>query len=51
VLADLAAAENAIARRNAAIRSELVLQQDLLLAQVLVARSAKTLPLAQDALR
>ncbi|RFZ86968.1 exopolysaccharide biosynthesis protein [Shinella sp. WSJ-2] len=51
VLADLAAAESAIARRNAAIRSELVRQQDLLLSQVLVARGGKSLPLAQDALR
>ncbi|WLS06161.1 polysaccharide pyruvyl transferase family protein [Shinella oryzae] len=51
VLDDLTAAENVIARHNTAIRAELVRQQNLLLAQVLVRRRGKTLPLVQDALR
>lgn len=51
VLDDLTAAENVIARHNMAIRSELVRQQNLLLAQVLIGRHGKTLPLVQDALR
>lgn len=50
-LGNLTAAENAIARHNAAICSELVRQQDLLLAQVLVDRRGKTLPLAEGVLR
>lgn len=51
MLADLAATGGALAACNAAIRLELSRQQDLLLAQVLVDRRGRTLPLAQDALR
>ncbi|MGB3813697.1 MAG: polysaccharide pyruvyl transferase family protein [Shinella sp.] len=50
-LGDLAAARNTIAQRNATIRAELVRQQDLLLSGILLDRSGKTLPLAQDTLR
>jgi polysaccharide pyruvyl transferase WcaK-like protein len=51
VLADLEAARERIALRNASIRTELARQQDLLLSRVLVDRRAPALPLAQDALR
>ena len=49
-LGDLESASKTIASHNAAIRSELSRQQELLLSRVLSDRHGKTLPLVQDAL-